>query len=116
MKNKTELEVGDCIQRFEVGKTREISHIYKVVSVTKTLAKTDNQTFRRRLSLNVEFPPKSTRKIIAGVTTKSNSSWSDPDYFLIEATTPTYLDEVLEFFDKETTEEMQRGKITNSND
>lgn len=81
---KTQLEIGDKIQRFEVMLSREIDYIYVIDSVTKTLAKSGNTTFKRELIYNTLEPKNSKNKIIARVYTKAERGWSTPDYFLIE--------------------------------
>jgi hypothetical protein len=80
---KKQLEIGDKIQRFEVMLSREIDYVYVIDSVTKTLAKSKNQTFKRDLDFNTIHPKKSKNKIIARVYTKEPSTWSSPDFFLI---------------------------------
>lgn len=81
---KTNLEIGDKIQRFEVMLTREYDFLDEVISVTKTLAKTKNKIFKRELVFNTKHPEKSKNKIIARVYTKERQNWSSPDYFLVE--------------------------------
>lgn len=50
------LEIGDKIKRFEVS-AGEIGNTYEVESVTKTLAKTkDDSTFYRNLNYNTTKP------------------------------------------------------------
>lgn len=81
---KTQLEVGDKIQRFEVSLTKEFDNLYDIISVTKTLAKTKNKTFKRELVYGTKHPLNSKNKIIARVYTKEKQSFSSPDYFLVE--------------------------------
>jgi hypothetical protein len=81
---KTKLEIGDKIQRFEVRLSREIDYIYVIDSVTKTLAKSGDDVFKRELDFNTKHPEKSKNKIIAGVSLKKKQSWGYPDYFLVE--------------------------------
>ena len=81
---KTKLEIGDKIQRFEVMLTKECDYLYEIISVTKTLAKTENKVFKRELDFNTKLPDKSKNKIIARVYTKDIQTWTSPDYFLIE--------------------------------
>lgn len=80
---KTQLEVGDKVQRFEVMMTREYESLYEVISVTKTLAKTENKVFKRELIFNTKHPENTKNKIIAMVKTKEKQNWSSPDYFLV---------------------------------
>lgn len=82
---KTKLEIGDKIQRFEVMLTKEYDSLYEIISVTKTLAKTENKTFKRELHYDTAFPKTSKNKIIARVYTKDPQTWSTPDYFLVES-------------------------------
>ena len=81
---KTQLEIGDKIQRFEVSLTREVDAIYVITSVTKTLAKCQNKTFKRMLDFDAKKPIKSKNKIIAKVYINEKTSWSSPDYFLVK--------------------------------
>jgi hypothetical protein len=81
---KTKLDVGDKIQRFEAMLTKEYDSLCEVISVTKTLAKTENKIFKRELVFNTKHPKNSKNKIIARVYTKDNQTWSTPDYFLVE--------------------------------
>jgi hypothetical protein len=81
---KTQLEIGDKIQRFEVNLTKEIPYITEIISVTKTLAKTESKTFNRGLIFDVAKPKNATNKIIVGVYSKGKRDWSTPSYFLIE--------------------------------
>lgn len=53
--SKTLLEVGDRLKRWEV--VREVGVIYKITSITKTLAKTDDgRTFYRDLNYDTSKP------------------------------------------------------------
>jgi hypothetical protein len=81
---KTQLEIGDKIQRFEVMLTKEYDSLYEIISVTKTLAKTENKIFKRELHFNTKHPEKSKNKIVARVYTKEKQTWSSPDFFLVE--------------------------------
>lgn len=81
---KTLLEVGDKIQRFDTAMTKEISSVYTITEVTKTLAKTQTKTFRREIDYSPIKPKKHTNKIIGKVYTKERINWTSPDYFLIE--------------------------------
>lgn len=84
---KTQLEIGDKIQRFEVMLTKEYDSLYEIISVTKTLAKTENKVFKRDLVYDTKHPENSKNKIIARVYTKEKQTWSSPDYFLVEEPT-----------------------------
>lgn len=82
---KTQLEIGDKIQRFDVQSTREVDYIYEVKSVTKTLAKTSGgKSFKRGLIFDSKRPLKSTNKIIAEVRLNEKYTFTSPNYFLIE--------------------------------
>lgn len=82
---KTQLEIGDKIRRFEVQLTREIDTIYEIASVTKTLAKTkDGKSFFRELDFNSTRPEISKNKILAEVQAKGVKGYSAPRFYLIE--------------------------------
>ena len=81
---KAKLEIGDKIQRFEVRLSKEIDYIYVIDSVTKTLAKSKDEVFKRDLINGTIHPEKSTNKIISRVQTKEKQGWTSPQFFLIE--------------------------------
>jgi len=82
-----QLEIGDELQRFEVSLTKEIPYIYKIASVTKTLAKTnDGFAFKRQLIFNSTKPIALITKneFIAEANIKGITEFSTPRYFLIK--------------------------------
>jgi hypothetical protein len=83
---KTQLEIGDEIVRFEVG--RRIDTTYTIDSVTKTLAKAKFNTFERNIIYNYAKPEKLSDEckemIIAGVRLKGERGWSTRDFYLIK--------------------------------
>lgn len=81
---KGKLNIGDKIQRFEVQLTKEYDSLYEIISVTKTLAKTENKIFLRDLIFDSTHPKNTKNKIIARVKIKGKSDWGTPDYFLVE--------------------------------
>lgn len=50
------LQVGDKIKRFEVRMTKEIEHVYEIESVTKTLAKSGESKFKRKITTYTTMP------------------------------------------------------------
>lgn len=81
---KTQLEIGDKIQRFEVSLTKEIDFIDEITSVTKTLAKSKYRVYKKDLHFNTKHPIGCRNKIIAKVYLNKKITWSSPDFFLIE--------------------------------
>jgi hypothetical protein len=83
---KTELEIGDEIVRFEVG--RKIEYLYVIDSLTKTLVKSKTKIFKNKLFYDTTKPTRITDEsklnIIAEVYLKGRSSWSTPRYYLIK--------------------------------
>lgn len=79
---KKQLEIGDKLQRFETGLTREIATIYEIISVTKTVAKDKNgKIFKRDLIFETTRP---NDKFLAEVNLKGKISWSTPRYFVFK--------------------------------
>jgi hypothetical protein len=83
---KTQLEIGDEIVRFEVG--RRIDTTYTIDKVTKTLAKATYNTFERDLKYSYakpeELSEESKEMLIAGVILKGEKGWSTKRFYLIK--------------------------------
>ena len=82
---KTQLEIGDKIQRFEAGMTREIDYLDEIISVTKTLAKSEKRIYKRDLNYNTTKPKNSKNSIVERVYLNEKTTWSSRDYFLVES-------------------------------
>jgi hypothetical protein len=83
---KTELEIGDEIVRFEVGK--KIEYLYVIDCLTKKLAKSREASFKNKLIYDTSKPnnitDESKLNIIAELYLKSRSSWTATRYYLIK--------------------------------